>query len=246
MRGKPVLADLFCGAGGAARGYQLAGFHVIGFDIKPQPNYAGDEFYQGDAFDVPLLHHFDAIHASPPCQFFTAYRRRGEGVGDGYPDLIDATRLVLKRTGKPWVIENVPGAPLRSPVQLCGSSFGLDVRRHRLFETSFPLMVPPCAHGLQRPRFKQATNRTNLRKTVEVGVWRIPLDVQQAAMGIDWMTLEELSEAIPPVYTEHIGRALLASMGSNSHTAAPGLGAVLGNPVSHGAPVAESVSHEEP
>jgi DNA (cytosine-5)-methyltransferase 1 len=209
------ILDLFCGAGGAAMGYHRAGFEVVGVDIKPQPNYPF-KFVCGGAFgflDLPE-ERFDAIHASPPCQSFTAYRRKGHGVGDGYPDLIAKTRALLQLSGLPYVIENVPGAPLENPVQLCGSGFGLDVRRHRLFETSFPLMVPPCAHGLQRPRFAQATNRTNLRKTVEVGVWRIPLDVQRAAMGINWMTLEELSEAIPPAYTEHIGQALLASMGS--------------------------------
>ena len=106
-------------------------------------------------------------------------------------------------------MENVPGAPLRSPVQLCGSSFGLNVRRHRLFETNWLLLAPLCDHAWQRPRFPCATNRSNLRRTVEVGVWRIPLEVQQAAMGIDWMTLPELSEAIPPAYTEHVGRQLV-------------------------------------
>jgi DNA (cytosine-5)-methyltransferase 1 len=99
-------------------------------------------------------------------------------------------------------------------VQLCGSSFGLDVRRHRLFETNWPLMVPPCAHGLQRGDYPQATNRTNRRRTVEVGVWRIPLATQQAAMGIDWMNLEELSEAIPPAFTEYLGSQLLSHLGA--------------------------------
>ncbi len=111
----------------------------------------------------------------------------------------------LVDAGVSYVIENVVGAPLIDPVMLCGSSFGLDVRRHRLFESSFPMTAPPCNHAWQSPRFAPATNRTNLRRTVEVGVWRIPLAVQHAAMGIDWMTLRELSEAIPPAYTQHIG-----------------------------------------
>jgi DNA (cytosine-5)-methyltransferase 1 len=212
---KPRLLDLFCGAGGAARGYQDAGFYVVGVDINPQPNYPYT-FIQADALGVlthPSARGYDAIHASPPCQAFTAYRRRGNGVGAGYPDLIAATRDLLEATGLPYVIENVPGSPLRNPVQLCGSSFGLNVRRHRLFESNRPLMAPPCAHGWQTPRFPQATNRTNLRRTVEVGVWRIPLDVQQQAMGVGWMNREELSEAIPPAYTEHIGRQLLAAIG---------------------------------
>lgn len=211
---KPRLLDLFCGAGGCSVGYDRAGFHVTGIDIEPHPDYPFD-LIVGNAMDylarVDLLD-FDVIHASPPCQAFTAYRRRGDGVGDSYPDLIAAVRERLERWGGPYVIENVPGAPLRDPVQLCGSSFGLDVRRHRLFESSAPLMAPPCMHGTQHPRFAQATNRTNLRKTVEVGVWRIPLAVQQQAMGIDWMELEDLTEAIPPAYTEHIGGQLIDYM----------------------------------
>lgn len=220
MSRRPLLLDLFAGAGGAARGYVDAGFEVVGVDINPQPNYPFP-FYQADALhildclvegDGPIWLHrqpFAAIHTSPPCQRFTAYRRRGEGVGDSYPDLIAATRERLEQTGRPYVIENVPGAPLIDPVQLCGSSFGLDVRRHRLFESNLPLFASECAHDQQTPRFPPATNRTNQRRTVEVGVWRIPLSTQRAAMGIDWMTLRELSEAIPPAYTRHIGEQLL-------------------------------------
>lgn len=212
---KPRLLDLCCKAGGATRGYQLAGFHVTGVDIEPQPNYCGDEFHQGDALDWLNgggWKFFDVIHASFPCQAFTAYRRKGHRVGDGYPNLIPTGRELLRLTGLPYVIENVPGAPLANPAQLCGSSFGLDVRRHRWFESNVALLAPPCNHRWQTPRFPQATNRTNLRSTVEVGVWRIPLDVQRAAMGIDWMTLPELSEAIPPAYTAHIGAQLLNAL----------------------------------
>lgn len=211
------ILDLFCGAGGAARGYADAGWKVLGVDIAPQPNYPF-KFVQHDALKVAenlardghaLGSYFDAVHASPPCQSFTAYRRKGHGVGDGYADLIEPTRELLRGSGLPYVIENVPGAPLEAPVQLCGSSFGLDVRRHRLFESNVPMLVPVCDHSWQTPRFAQATNRENRRSTVEIGVWRIPLDVQQHAMGIDWMTLEELSESIPPAYTRFIGRRLL-------------------------------------
>lgn len=186
-------------------GYHLAGFDVVGVDIAPQPHYPF-EFHQVDALDFPL-DGFDAIHASPPCQAFTAYKRRPNHVGE-YPDLIWPTRRRLIDAGVPWVIENVPGAPLVNPIQLCGSSFGLDVRRHRLFESNVSMVSPPCDHSWQTPRFPPATNRTNLRCTVEIGVWRITLAVQQKAMGIDWMTLEELSEAIPPAYTEYIGAFL--------------------------------------
>jgi DNA (cytosine-5)-methyltransferase 1 len=210
-RVRPRLLDLFCGAGGAATGYHHAGFDVVGVDIAPQPNYPFG-FYQSDAMHWLATYgpKFDAIHASPPCQAFTAYRRRGDGVGDGYPDLVAAVRDLMPDV--PWVIENVPGAPLRDPIQLCGSSFGLDVRRHRLFESNVAMLAPPCDHYWQQPRFPQATNRTNRRRTVEVGVWRIPLDIQREAMGIDWMTLPELSEAIPPAYTQWIGEQLLAEM----------------------------------
>ena len=204
------LLDLFCGAGGASMGYSLAGFEVLGVDNKPQPNYPF-EFVQADALDF-LTHNderFDACHASPPCQSFSAYRRKGSGVGDGYPNLIPETRQRLKATGAPYVIENVPGAPLEDPIQLCGSSFGLDVQRHRLFESNMPLEAPACDHSWWTPRFPPATNRTNLRLTVEVGVWRIPLEVQQQAMGIDWMALKELSQSIPPAYTKHLGLQLL-------------------------------------
>lgn len=202
------LLDLCSGAGGAAMGYHRAGWTVVGVDLRPQPNYPF-EHHVGDALTWPT-EGFDAVHGSPPCQSFTAYRRKGNGVGDGYPDLIPAMRAKLDASGLPYVIENVPGAPLLDPVCLCGSSFALDVRRHRLFETNWSLVGLPCDHGWQTPRFPPATNRTNLRRTVEVGVWRIPIAVQRKAMDIDWMELTELSEAIPPAYTEHVGRQLLA------------------------------------
>lgn len=212
---RPRLLDLCCCAGGAGTGYHRAGFEVVGWDIDDQPNYPF-EFHRGDALevlrDVDYVRTFDAIHASFPCQSFTAYRRKGHGVGDGYLNLIPEGRELLIATGLPYVIENVPGAPLLDPITLCGSSFGLDVRRHRLFESNVPLLAPPCDHSWQTPRFAPATNRTNLRRTVEVGVWRIPLEVQRVAMGIDWTTLRELSEAIPPAYTEHIGRQLIRTL----------------------------------
>jgi DNA (cytosine-5)-methyltransferase 1 len=216
---KPRLLDLFCGAGGAGMGYHRAGFAVVGVDINPQPNYPF-EFIRADAMTYPL-DGFDAIHASPPCQAWTAYRRRGDGVGDGYGDMVGPIRARLQAAGVPYVIENIHGAPLINAIQLCGSSLGLDVRRHRRFECSFPVMAPPCAHGQQVGRYTAATNRReNSRRTVEVGVWRIPLEVQQRAMGIDWMTLEELSESIPPAYTEHIGGYLIAEVQRRQEAAA--------------------------
>jgi DNA (cytosine-5)-methyltransferase 1 len=218
---RPRLLDLFCGAGGAAMGYHKAGFDVVGVDIAPQPNYPF-KLIQDDARDVVFMawQGYDAIHASPPCQAFTAYRRTGNvGV---YPDLIAEVRELLNATELPWVIENVEGAPLHDPIVICGSQFDppMDIRRHRLFESNVQLEPPmwPCRHKLQaakrfpggRSKEQGGSNRHPARMTIEVGTWDIPLAVQQAAMGIDWMTLEELSEAIPPAYTEFIGRQLLA------------------------------------
>jgi len=225
----PLIVDVFCGAGGAAMGYKRSGFAVIGVDHKPQPNYpfkclqrdalgfletlldGGDEWF--------VLDDIDAFHASPPCQAFTDYRRKGHGVGDGYPNLIPPVRDLLAATGKPYVIENVEkaAAELRDPVMLCGSMFGLDVRRHRLFETNWPLPQPKCSHEWQRnlgKRYPGATNRDG-RYTCEIGVWRIPLDVQKRAMGVgwNWVTLEELSEMVPPRYTQYVGSYLHAHLG---------------------------------
>jgi DNA (cytosine-5)-methyltransferase 1 len=187
-------------------GLHRAGFTVVGVDIQPQPRYPFT-FVQADAMkvlsDAKELRKYDLIWASPPCQAFTAYRRRPNHV-PAYPNLIPDVRSWLRAANVPWIIENIPGAPLFEPVQLCGSSFGLDVRRHRLFETCFEVRPLACNHRWQTPRFKPASNRTNLRCTVEVGVWRIPLDVQSRAMGIDWMNREELSEAIPPAYSQYL------------------------------------------
>jgi len=172
--------DLFCGAGGASMGLSIAGYDVTGVDASPQPSYPF-KFIQADALTrIPKV--FDLIWASPPCQAFTAYKRRPGHVSPA-ENLIPQVRQILQDSGIPYIIENVPGAPLEDPFMLCGSMFDLDVRRHRIFETSFPVMAPDCAHHKQTPRFPPATNRKNLRSTVEVGVWRIPLHVQQTANG---------------------------------------------------------------
>jgi DNA (cytosine-5)-methyltransferase 1 len=193
--------DLFCGAGGASWGLHLAGFNVTGVDIVHSENYPLG-FTRADALTFPL-DGYDLIWTSPPCQGFTAYKRRKDHVKP-CENLIPAIRERLIASGVPYIIENVPGAPLINPTLLCGSMFGLDVRRHRLFETSFPVTQLSCAQK-QTGSFPQATNRTNRRKTVEVGVYRIPLDVQRKAMGIHWMNLQELSQAIPPAYAEYLG-----------------------------------------
>ena len=213
---RPRLLDLFCNAGGATRGYQQAGFHVVGVDIDPQPDYCGDEFHQADALTFPL-DGFDAIHASPPCQGYstqTADRTK-------HQRLIGPVRERLRAAGVPYVIENVEGArrELVNPVRLCGSSFGLNVRRHRYFESNLCLMVPPCDHAWQTPRFRSldiSMVRAG-RLACVVGVhghinYPGEFPLRCAAMGIDWMTNDELVEAIPPAYTEHIGRQLLAAI----------------------------------
>lgn len=209
------LLDLFSGAGGAAVGYHRAGFEVSGVDVVRQPNYPY-ECFQCDAVGLlknramkPWIAEYDVLHASPPCQPFSAYRRRGDGVGDNYTDLINEVRDALIAHGLPYVIENIPRSPLHNPVTVCGSSFGLDLQRHRLFESNLPLVAPPCNHEWQTPRFLSSSNRGNLRRTVEVGAGRCSREAP-GAMGIDWMTGEELSEAVPPAYTEFLGRQIHA------------------------------------
>jgi len=201
------LLDLFCGAGGAAMGYHRAGFEVVGVDIAPQPNYPF-EFIQADALEYPL-DGFDAIHASPPCQAYTALAT-GE-----HPRLIEPMRERLASSGVPWVIENVVGAPLRRPVLLCGSMFGLNVRRHRLFEGHVPVLTPNCSHGIQREIRAYYGNPGWLayrRKGDGSALLRGSLKQAPRDMGIDWMLeWDEVREAVPPAYTEFIGKALLAA-----------------------------------
>jgi DNA (cytosine-5)-methyltransferase 1 len=213
LRSVKRALDLFCCAGGATKGLQQAGYHVSGVDIVKHDNYPGDAFYHTSVLSLSQsdLRMFDLIWASPPCQSFCAYRRKDPTkIGASYPNLIPQTRALLKAAGVPYIIENVPGAPLENPITLCGSMFGLDVRRHRIFETSFYVDAPSCQHQLQQGNYPQATNRANRRKTCEIGVWRIPLATQHHAMGgCEWMTLEQLSEAIPPAYAEWLGRRAL-------------------------------------
>lgn len=208
------LLDLYCGAGGAARGYHDAGFEVVGVDRDPQPSYPF-EFIQADALEFLAKGRwgpFDVIHASAPCQAFTVYGNNRGHVRQDHPNLIPPTRAWLIRTGLPYVIENVPGAPLIDPIRLCGTSFPpLEVRRHRIFESNVPLDAPPCDHKrLMERKYPGSSNRPNGRTVCNVGEWRVPLEQQQKAMGIDWMTVPELSQAIPPAYTHHIGAQVLA------------------------------------
>lgn len=206
---RPRLLDLYCGAGGAAFGYHLAGFEVIGVDIAPQPRYPF-EFHRGEAIDFLAAHwdEFDAIHASPPCQ---AYTPLGALHPDKtYPDLIEATRDALDVTGLPYVIENVMAAPLikSRSITLCGAMFGLRTYRHRRFEspallmaTPHPAHTVPTATRRRRERWGQGWN---ISVTGDVGRYIGP-----EAMGIDWMTGDELCQAIPPAYTRYLGEQLI-------------------------------------
>jgi DNA (cytosine-5)-methyltransferase 1 len=213
---RPRLLDLFCGAGGCSVGYHRAGFDVVGVDIAPQPRYPY-EFVQADALEMlsePAIlgnagGNFAVIHASPPCQRWsvaTVMHDRSK-----YPDLIGPTRDRLATSGLPCIIENVPGAPLRPDYKLCGCMFDLPgLRRERWFETSWQgfQFRHPChhvgttitvsGHGSQGREYAAGTAATQAQR--------------QAAMGIDWMTRDELSQAIPPAYTEYIGAQLLAHL----------------------------------
>lgn len=201
------LLDLYCGAGGAAMGYYRAGFtEIVGIDIKPQPRYPFT-FIQADALDYLAEWGFvyDAIHASPPCQRYTHMLNHGLTSREVHPDLVRPTRLALEATGKPFVIENVPGAPLLNPIVLCGEMFGLRVTRHRLFESNWMLLGP------SHPRHQGS----HIRKQNDGGYYFRVYGHETgkaewgAAMGIDWMRSPELAQAVPPAYTEWIGKRIL-------------------------------------
>lgn len=192
-------------------GYHRAGFEVVGVDIKKQKRFPF-EFIQADALEMlenkAFLDSFDVIHASPPCQTHSATKhlRNAQGKTTTKIDLIPQTRAALIASGKPYVIENVPGAPLINPIQMCGSSFGLTVRRHRLFECNYELIGSICDHKKQG---KPVGIYGSMRDEIPGG-GHTAKTIEQAreAMGIDWMIWGELVEAIPPAYTEFIGKQL--------------------------------------
>lgn len=218
---RPILLDLFCKAGGAAMGYHRAGFDVVGVDIEEQPNYPFN-FIQGDAIAYLAINgiEFNAIHASPPCQGYTtmSVRHRGQGgKADTHTEMIKVTRELLKHIGQPWIIENVAGARRDMPdaVTLHGGMFGLGVDRPRLFDGP-GIIAPPKALRVKNPvgvYGKLDGRRLWTRKDgTELRAART-LEQASAAMGIDWMTWDELTQAIPPAYTEHIGRQLIQRLG---------------------------------
>lgn len=205
---RPRLLDLYCGGGGAARGYQLAGFHVTGIDHKPQPHYAGDVFVRADALEYLAEHgnEYDAIHASPPCQCYS----HGTPHKGNHWDSVPPTRQALERSGKLWIIENVPGSPVRPDFRITGDMVGLPlIRRERWFETNWldrlilmsriersGPVITVTGHGTT------SGNRATWGRNITVAEMR-------QAMGIDWMNQDELSQAIPPTYTAIVGGELM-------------------------------------
>jgi DNA (cytosine-5)-methyltransferase 1 len=223
---RPRLLDLFCCAGGAGMGYHKAGFDVVGVDLSPQPRYPF-AFIQHDALtlDPRFLRSFDAIHASPPCQGYTAMRHAPGA--KGAPRLISAVRNMLEQSGLPWVIENVEDArsEMRDPIMLCGTSFelgaeGAQLQRHRLFETNFGAVGAACEHDSSRPTVGVYGGHARIRSAKFGGrttrdVWpNGHKPVAAEAMGMDWATLAEMSEAIPPAYTRFIGAQMIAHIKS--------------------------------
>jgi DNA (cytosine-5)-methyltransferase 1 len=190
-------------------GYHRAGFDVVGVDIAPQKNFPF-EFIQGDALEYCAEHgqEYDAIHASPPCQAYSLAAKGQRNQGKVYPDLVAPTREVLEKTNRPWVIENVPRAPIQADYRLCGCQFGLELRRERWFETSWHALDlrPSCYHP--HPVVSVVGHGTPTWVRKKLG-YNPTIHDYRAAMGIDWMNRDELSQAIPPAYTEYIGRQLI-------------------------------------
>lgn len=205
------LLDMYCCAGGAAKGYHDAGYDVTGVDILFQKNYPY-KFIQGDAIEYLLAygHEFDLIHASPPCQFYSVLTSPSRK--NNHPDLISPTRNALLKVGKPYIMENVSGArrELKNPIMLCGSMFGLPIQRHRYFELSWSslILTPTCKHDFE-PVLISGTSRKirNGRRAFES-----TNSEKSSAIGIDWMLTKELDEAIPPVYTKFLGEQYLNSL----------------------------------
>jgi DNA (cytosine-5)-methyltransferase 1 len=197
--------DLFCGAGGASMGLHRAGFEVTGVDLSSQKNYPFN-FIQGDVTTLDLdLKDFDFIWASPPCQKFSSMTKRW-GLSEKHPDLIPFTRELLIKSGKPYVIENVIQAPLIDPIILCGSMFDLPLRRHRKFESSFPISdVPRCNHVGEVIGVYGHPGGSSKRDGIKFS----GTDSWRKAMGITWMTGSEMAQAIPPAYSEFIARQFL-------------------------------------
>lgn len=202
--------DLFCSAGGAGEGLRRAGFEVTGVDIAKQPRYPF-RFHQADALTFDLSG-YDFIWASPPCQRFSDLAKRNSNAED-WPDLVAPIRARLCAAGTPYAIENVEGAPLLDPIFLCGVMFpALRVLRHRLFECSFPIAQPlhgkhPICHTMDKRKGQYGKTDDMVDFVQVTGGGNSSVAAARDAMGIDWMTKDELNEAIPPAFSEYIGRA---------------------------------------
>jgi DNA (cytosine-5)-methyltransferase 1 len=206
---KPRLLDLFCGGGGCSMGYHRAGFDVIGVDNRRQPNYPFT-FHRADALEFLEKNgkDYDVIHASPPCQCYSVTKNLHNAE---HPDLVRPTRHLLLSVGRPYLMENVPQAPLMSPVMLCGGMFGLKVWRHRMFESALELIAPRHKrhNGSTGSSGSYSSNRTNRNGYICVAGHNYDPVAGARAMGIGWMKRSELSQAIPPAYTEFLGRQVL-------------------------------------
>lgn len=223
---RPKALDLFCCEGGATRGLQLAGFHVTGVDIRPQPNYCGDEFHQADALTFPL-EGFDFIWASPPCQAHTTLKVMWNA--REHADLIPQTRERLKHSGIPWVMENVPGSTLGecSMFYLCGTMFDLgtkvydgwrQLRRHRWFESPIRPLIPKCHHrgatiGFYGDHARDRRRKAGVRDRGIDFPDSDKLELGRSAMQMPWASWNGISQAIPPAYAEFIGRQVIGHKG---------------------------------
>lgn len=219
----PELLDLFSGAQGAGVGYARAGFRVTSYDLVEHAKAPGiAEFEVGDALDLladtQFLDRFDVVHTSPPCPRYSV-SRHATGRGDDHPDLVGPVRDLLRRWGGTYVIENVPGAPMPEAVLVCGAAMGLvSIRRHRLFESNALLMTPGCACDAQGSVSVFGHSGEDRRKATRVkhGHVRkhVPIDEVRRLMGVEWMTdRSDVSDAIPPAYTQYLGEQLIDRLG---------------------------------
>lgn len=212
------LLDLFCGAGGCSVGYHRAGFDVWGIDNQPHPDYPFT-LWVADAMDAladtTFLSQFDVVHTSPPCPRYSV-ATNATGTRDNHPDLIGPVRGALQAWGGPYLIENVPGAPLLSPVLICGWAMGLKhIRRHRLFETNMALMSPGCLCPFGDAVSVFGNSGEDRRKSVGEVRKHVPLAEVRQLMGVPWMSNRgDVSDAIPPAYTEYLGEQMLALLGA--------------------------------
>lgn len=212
---RPVLVDVYCCQGGATRGYQQAGFHVVGVDLDPQPRYCGDAFHQADAITWLrsnadwIREHAAFVHASPPCQFDSDCQRI---MGRDHPDLIDPTREVLDEIGVPYVIENVRGAlpKLKDPVELCGTMFSLRTYRHRYFEAGGWVLAQPDHPQHTAPQTKMGRAPQPGEFVQAIGNFS-GVGMVRADWGVAWMNRDGIRESIPPAYARHIGEQFLTT-----------------------------------